>query len=169
MDGKHPTHALREAMPILLYATLLLADPERWTKHSCARDRNGDPVRADADTAVSWSANGAILCGHSSLWPNTPVRYARDSTGSIAAVRGPRWLVLTLVELGRSLLLAASQAPNQTRPGELGGALSKLLEDVDPTLIATAMNDLPFIDHRALMAAFDRTAEAIHEELVDRA
>jgi hypothetical protein len=87
MDGKHPTDALREAVPIVLYATLLLADPERWTKHTCARDRSGTPVHAAADTAVSWSATGAVLCGHSALRPNTPVRYARDSTGSIAAVR----------------------------------------------------------------------------------
>jgi hypothetical protein len=125
-------------------------------------------VDAVADAAVSWSAEGAILCGHSSLWPNTPVRYARDSAGAIAAVRGPRWVVLVLIELGRSLLVAASQSPNHTRPAELGSELSKQLADVHPTLIATVINDLPQIEHRQILAALDEIAEAILEELAAR-
>jgi hypothetical protein len=76
--------------------------------------------------------------------------------------------VLALIELGRSLLLAAGQAPNQTRPAEHGSALSRQLAELHPTLLATAINDLPHIEHPQILAALDQTAEAIHEELAAR-
>ena len=49
-----------ETTRILIRARRRLADPERWTKGTTARDRRGRPVHPSSRAAVRWCAMGAL-------------------------------------------------------------------------------------------------------------
>ena len=55
------TNGLQQALRLLRRTQVILASPERWTKHAWARDAQGRPVRPDDEHAQSFRLVGAVL------------------------------------------------------------------------------------------------------------
>lgn len=47
-------------LDILKRARALLTPPGAWTQTAFARDRDGEPINADSEAAISWCSAGAL-------------------------------------------------------------------------------------------------------------
>ena len=72
MTLPNPTPTPRQ---LLIEARALIAKPETWTQGTGARNAKGKPLAIYHPDAVSWSANGAIVCAmcrHADVLVETP-------------------------------------------------------------------------------------------------
>jgi len=56
-----PTAEQARTVEVLRGARGLIADPERWTRQTNARDANGDAIHPCQSGATRWCASGALI------------------------------------------------------------------------------------------------------------
>lgn len=167
-----PTPTLSDAQQLLVHALKLLLDPHQWTRGSWARDSSASPKPPHAASAASWCAAGAIVraefdlhgpagvlaCTAADGYPET-----FDTSPRISAAL--RLLAPPMARIcARAYHLDVSNLAGQAAELEL----AYRGEIAEATLVPAIVNDLPRIDHDAVISAFAVAIDVALDQLETR-